>query len=152
MQVVWASQEHPKGASTSRHPSKKKPNLAEPSGNDLNPCLLGSEVPRNKNGGWVGARLYCKTETSKHFCPTEAPTLTQHLLLVCAQLVLAVGLCLCVSVSFSALWHSKWHLPPRSAVMIGGRVWGDLAIPTPTPKLAQGHLGVCASMLSTLPL
>lgn len=80
-------------------PSKKKPNLAEPSENNLNPCLLGSEVPRNKNGGWVGARLYCKTETSKHFCPTEAHNLTQHLLLVCAQLFLSCGtlpLCLCV--------------------------------------------------------
>lgn len=134
----------PKGASTLVHPCKKKPNLSEPSGKDSNPYVLGTEVPRNKNGCWVGARLYCKTENSKPFCPTEAHNLTQHLLLVCAQLweprstCVSCGtlpLCLCV-----LLCPVAFQMVPISQECCDD--WGGvLSNPHSQPQASTGSLG-----------
>lgn len=71
--------------------------------------------------GGLGVRLYYKTQTSMYVCLSEAPTLTQYLLSVCARLYmpLVMGLYLCVSLSFPALWYYEWHLPPRDAEVMG---------------------------------
>lgn len=78
--------------------ARKDSNLVEPSGNDSNPYLLSSGMPRNKNGGWVGCTVKIEKEhaflvfRSPYPCPAG----------VCLALhALAMGLCLCVSCPLS---------------------------------------------------